>query len=145
MNRILFFYNYNCIEKKVTDTAPYEGLPNVAINPDTTGLELRRVKRQYWKLYEGCVVEKTDDEKKIVDEWHSQNIQTNPDVIEVVKEVIKEVPVETIRDVVRVEIKEIPLEVIKIAIRYKIPLYSWAIMAALLLLNIIQITVRLNQ
>lgn len=130
MNRIILFYNYNCVERKVTDTAPYEGLPNVAINPDTVGLEQRKVRRQYWKLYKGEVVEKTSEEKKIVDDWHEANIQTNPDVIEVVKEVIKEIriPVEIEKEVIRVELKEVPVEIIKLQTIYKTPIYNWVIM-----------------
>ncbi len=81
--RIILFYDYNCIEKKVTDVTPYEGLPNVAINPDTAELEKRRVKRQHWKIHDGEVIEKTDEEKKIVDEWHSKNVQVNPAIVEV--------------------------------------------------------------
>lgn len=138
-HRVIFFYNYNCIEKKVDDSKINEFIdkPNVAIDPDTSELEKRDVKRQYWKFEGGRVVEKSDEEKKFIDEYHEQNMQTNPHIIEIVREVIKEVPIEIEKEVIREVIKEIEIEKEKLVTQYKTPLWNYVLMGILLFITIL--------
>ena len=93
---IYYFYPYNCKQFKVTDVEPYKNIENVVIEPDLSDLIARKVKPHHWKLVDGKVVEKTDEEKEFVDAWHKKNCQSNPKVIEhVIEKIIpKEIIVE---------------------------------------------------
>lgn len=120
------FYPHNVRYQRVTEKEPYEGLPNVVIDPDLSDLRRRKVKMKYWKLEDGKVVEKSSKEKGLTDTWHDENKWINPPVVEkvvyetitntIVQEVIKEKEV----FVPKIEIQEVIKEVEKIVVE-KVP------------------------
>lgn len=115
MFNIYYFYPFNCKHYKVTDVAPYLDLENVAIEPDLSDLISRKVKPHHWKLENGKVVEKTQEEKEFTDAWHKKNSQNNPKVIEHVVEKI--IPKEIVLE------KEVIIE--KKVVEYRTPQWCY--------------------
>lgn len=115
MHEVWFFYPYNAKVWKVTEVESYAGLNGVLINPDLSELRAKGVKPHHWKVVEGLVVEKSEEEKAEVNAWHAKNMQTNPKVITVEKEVVKTV------------IQEVPVEIKidRVTTKYKMPSWSY--------------------
>lgn len=97
---VLIFTEHNAKRIWVEDPAPYVGAANAVISPDLS--LVKGVKPHHWKLKDGKVVPMTEGEKEVRDEYHENNVYKNPEVIEVVRWAIKEVPVE-VEKVVEVE------------------------------------------
>lgn len=111
MHEVWFFYPHNCKRWLVTEVDKYVGLPNVVVNPDLSEIKSKKVKPHHWKCEDGKIVEKTEEEKAISDAWHKKNVQSNPTVITVEKEVTRTI------------LREVPVEVSvdREVIKYKIP------------------------
>ena len=119
MHSVFFFYPHNVKEWKATEKEPYESLPNVLVDPDIS--KVKHIKRQYWKIENGIIVEKNEDEKKETDAWHKIHCQTNPKVITVEKVVEKKVVEEVV--------KEIQVE--KKVVEFKAPIWCYVVIATL--------------
>ena len=126
MFNIYYFYPFNCKHFKVTDVEPYQNIENVVIEPDLSDLIARKVKPHHWKLVDGKVVEKNDEEKAFVDAWHKKNSQNNPKVIEHVIEKI--IPKEIVLE------KEVFIE--KKVVEYRAPQWCYYTILILTLTNI---------
>lgn len=124
LHKIFFFYPYNVKEWKATDDKPYLDLPNVLVDPDVS--HLSKVKRQYWKIEDGKVVEKSPEEKEATDAWHKLHSITNPTVITVEKVIEKPVITEVV--------KEIAIE--KKVVEFRTPLWCYIVITFLLTLII---------
>lgn len=117
---IAIIFDWNAKVRKVDNVEIYKDLPNVVVNPDLKELRLKGIKPLHWKIKDGRVVEKTEEEKLIVDEYHKLNKWSNPEVIKVpgpIQYIDREVPgpIEY-KEIVHIKYKTPPNAIIAICV-----------------------------
>lgn len=123
-NIIYQFHEHNATFHRVPDPEPYKNLPDVAINPNLAGV-CRHT--HHWKLVNGEVVMKSDEEIEATDAYHDKTIVRNPESIVIKEYVDREKIVEKI---VKVPcIREVEVEVTRYVDRVEYRYYTWTLWA----------------